>query len=107
MCEMTHRSCRDGDLGVHRLAIRDERRDAGKVQRMVLAAPPRPGDRPQSLDAAACELADATGPKPFVAEERKRIPQPRRERRQRRIRVGRVLMQEVDPQPGRHLAPRG
>ena len=76
--------------------------DAGQVQRVVLAAPAGSRDRAQAVDAAAGELADAAGPQPVVAEERKRVPQPLRERRQRRVGGGGVLMQEVDPQPGRH-----
>ena len=76
---------RDWDLCVHRLAILDEVRYSRQVQRVVFAAPPGPRDGPQAFHTAAREFAYAAGPYPVVSEERERVPQPLRERRQRRI----------------------
>ena len=101
MCEMIQRRFVIGISRVHGLAVRDQGCRAGEVQRVIFAAPARSCDRAQAVDAAAGELADAAGPQPVVAEERERVPQPRRERRQRRVGGGGVLVQEVDPQPGR------
>ena len=86
---------------VHDLAVGDERRRAGQVERVVLAAPACRRDRTQAGDPAARELADAARPQPVVAEERERVLQALRERREWSDRWCRVLVQEVDPQPGR------
>ena len=90
------------DFRVHRFAVLDQVGDARQVQRVVLGAPAGPGDRAQALDASAREFRDAAGPDPVVAEEGKRVPQALRQGRQRRIGRRRVLVQEFDPQAGRH-----
>src|SRR5438105_5424330 len=68
---------------------------------MVLGTPSGRGDGLQSVDAAAGKLANSAALQPFVSEERKRILQPWRQRRQRRI-VGRILVQVVEPESRRH-----
>ena len=59
---------------------------------MIFGAPSGPCDRAQSLDPAACELANAAGFDPLVSEERKRVSKARPQRWQRRIRGGRILV---------------
>ncbi len=61
----------DGNLAVHRLAIRDQSRRTGKVQRVIFSAPSRACDRAETVHATAGEFADPAGLQPFVAEARK------------------------------------
>ena len=86
-------------LRVHDLAVGDVGRRAGQVERVVLPAPACRGDRTQTGDPGTRMLADAARSQPVVAEERERVLQALRERRDGRI--GRaVLMHEVDPESG-------
>src|SRR5215204_5367518 len=61
----------DRNLLVDRLASGDELSRVLQAQRVILAAPPGPGNGAQPVEAAAGELADAAGPDPVVAEKRK------------------------------------
>ena len=51
----------------------DEFLERGKVQRVVLGAPPGRGDRAQAIHPASGKLADSAALHPIVSEERKRV----------------------------------